>query len=47
MTRTSQFVVRFPERTQPDTVRTQLVSAAYFSRSAFPSRRVATSTRAT
>jgi predicted permease len=31
MTRTSTFVVRFPERTQPDTVRTQLVSAGYIS----------------
>lgn len=31
MSRTTTFVVRFPERTQQDTVRTQLVSAGYFS----------------
>jgi predicted permease len=31
MTRTSTFVVRFPERTQAESVRTQLVSGEYFS----------------
>jgi predicted permease len=30
MTRTASFVVRFPGRTQPESIRTQLVSADYF-----------------